>query len=248
VERMASPQVERSHYFGRYDSFGRFASYWHQIEETGALGGRILEVGIGNGTVAAVLRARGFDVTTVDIDPQLNPGVVADVRKLPFAAGAFDTVLVAEVLEHIPWEDVPVALGEIARVATRGVVASVPNADVALTLQAYLPNAIQILRMALRRRLPLRHALWALSQRGSWRRSGGLVRELAEVGPLHSNRPPACDQHFWELGLNGVGKDEFLAVLEACNLGLVRDFRAPEFPYHHFFVLVVGTDRVNSAE
>jgi SAM-dependent methyltransferase len=248
VEPMASPQVDRSHYFSGYDSFGRFASYWHQIEETSALGGRIAEIGIGNGTVAAVLRARGFDVTTVDIDPQLNPDVVADIRKLPFAAGAFDTVLVAEVLEHIPWEDVPLAVGEVARVATRGVVGSVPNAAVAFALQARVPNALQLVRMALRGRLPVRHALWALSQRGSWRRSGGLVRELAEVGRLHDDGPPKCDQHFWELGLNGVERKELLAVLEACNLRLVRDFRAPAFPYHHFFVLVTAADPANSVE
>ena len=248
MEPIASPQVDHTHYFSGYDHFGRFSSYWHQIEETSALGGRILEIGTGNGTVAAVLRARGFDLTTVDIDPQLNPDVVADIRKLPFAAGEFDTVLVAEVLEHIPWDDVPIAVGEVARVAARGVVGSVPNAHVAFALQARVPNALQLVRMALRRRLPVRHALWALSQRGSWRRSGAFVRELAEVGRLHANEPPACAQHFWELGLNNVDREDLLAVLEACNLRLVRDFRAPAFPYHHFFVLAAAADRANSVE
>jgi SAM-dependent methyltransferase len=237
-----APQVDCSHYRRGYDDRGRFGSYWHQIDETTSLGGRVLEIGIGNGTVSAVLRARGLHVTTVDIDPALGPDVVADIRELPFRSRSFDTLLAAEVLEHLPWDDVPIALGEIARVARRGVVLSVPNGSVSFALEARIPNALHVARMALRRRLPIRHALWALSQPGTWRRSGTRVSWMADVDRIHNDLPPTCRQHFWELGVRGTAKNEFVAILEQANLRLARDFRAPSFPYHHFFVLTVAPD------
>jgi SAM-dependent methyltransferase len=233
--RVASPQVDRSHYLTGYDSPNRFASYWHQIEETTRLGGRVLEIGIGNGTVTAVLRARGLEVTTVDIHGALGPDVIADVRDLPFPDRSFDTVLIAEVLEHLPWENLPAALQEIARVSRRGVVVSVPNVDVAFAFEVRVPNLMQTLRLVMRRRLPVRHALWAALQPPSWRRNGGLVQGLADVRRL-DQEGVYCDQHFWELGAHDISRADFVSLAEAAGLPLVRDFRAPRFPYHHFFV------------
>src|SRR5579871_5244693 len=48
----------------------------------------------------------------------------ADATALPFPPGAFDVVTALEMLEHIP--DVAAAVREIARVARRHVVLSVP--------------------------------------------------------------------------------------------------------------------------
>jgi SAM-dependent methyltransferase len=234
-------QVERNHYFSNYDDAQRYASYWHQIDETSSLGGRILEVGVGNGTVSTILRARGFDVTTVDLDPALAPDVMGDVRNLPLPNNSFDTVLAAEVLEHLPWEDVRLAVAEIARVARRGVVLSVPDANVAFDLTASIPNVFHLARMLARRRLPLRHALWALSVRAAWRRSGGLVRWAASVPPIHTDWPPRSDQHYWELGLGAVDQAALTEVFSNAELRVVREFRVSNNPYHHFFVL--GTSR-----
>jgi ubiquinone/menaquinone biosynthesis C-methylase UbiE len=51
--------------------------------------------------------------------------VKADATRLPFPAARFDVVTALEVLEHIP--DAAAALAEIARVAQRAVVLSVPS-------------------------------------------------------------------------------------------------------------------------
>jgi SAM-dependent methyltransferase len=234
--RFTKPQVERSHYFRGYDTPDRFASYWHQIDETSRLGGRVVEIGTGNGAVAAVLRARGFDVTTVDIDEALGPNVVADIRGLPFPDGSFDTVLASEVLEHLDWAEVPRAVSELARVARRGAVVSVPDSNAAFALQVRVPNVLQVGRMVVRRRMSIRDGLWALAQGPSWRRSGGTVSRFAEIGRLHPDAPPGSAQHYWEIGLGGVGAETVVAIFEQQGFGLIRDYRVPGYPYHHFFV------------
>jgi SAM-dependent methyltransferase len=236
----AETEISPAHYGYGYDSAARFSSYWHQIDQISALGGRLLEIGVGNGTVTSVLRARGFELTTVDLNPALNPDVVADIRALPFENESFDSALAAEVLEHLPWEEVPAAVSELVRVVRQGIVVSVPNADVPFTMQARVPNALQVVRMCVKRRIPVRNALWALSQRASWRRHGGLVSHVSSVDRLHEEGPPGSGQHHWELGLGGTRREDFVELLESAGLSLVRDFRGPAFPYHHFFVLTRG--------
>ncbi|MFP4634095.1 MAG: hypothetical protein ACLFM9_03990 [Candidatus Aenigmatarchaeota archaeon] len=74
-------QVSKSHYFNNYDNKKRIMSYWYQIREVmNCDPNTVLEIGIGNGFVSSYLENRGYDVTTVDIDEDLNPDVIEDVR------------------------------------------------------------------------------------------------------------------------------------------------------------------------
>lgn len=129
-DRLLNPQVDKDHYYGKgYLTPRRFASYGHQLQEIAALEPKnVLEVGVGNGVVPYMLRGAGFDVTTLDFDPALEPDVVASVTDMPFGDGAFDIVACFEVLEHIPWDRMPQALGEIQRVCRRYALISVPDA------------------------------------------------------------------------------------------------------------------------
>ncbi|MHA1834506.1 MAG: class I SAM-dependent methyltransferase, partial [Candidatus Baldrarchaeia archaeon] len=87
-------QVKPNHYFVlSYDSKERFISYWHQINELTQLKpSSILEIGIGNGLVSNYLKQRGYNVTTMDIDPRLNPDVAASIDRIPFTDESFDVV------------------------------------------------------------------------------------------------------------------------------------------------------------
>ena len=96
----------------------------------------ILEVGAGEGEVAARVRDRYPDARFLAIDlpdPELAgrwaarslPGAFADIAQLPFPDQQFDLVLAIEVLEHVP--DPPAALRELRRVATADLVLSVPR-------------------------------------------------------------------------------------------------------------------------
>jgi ubiquinone/menaquinone biosynthesis C-methylase UbiE len=134
-------QVAPSHYTrGAYDTRERWMSYWQQAHEVlRSHPAEVLEVGVGNGTVAAYLRAAGVDLTTVDFDQALQPDVVADVRGLPFEEDSFDVVLCAEVLEHLPFDEVPLALAQLARVARRRAVISIPVFGRAFRLSVRIP-------------------------------------------------------------------------------------------------------------
>jgi len=95
--------------------------------------GSVLEVGCGNGAIAARLARAGHRVVAVDVTvgsaraTRRASGAtvaLAGLPELPFRDRAFDTVVCAHTLEHIP--DLWRAAAELRRVARR-VVAVVPR-------------------------------------------------------------------------------------------------------------------------
>jgi hypothetical protein len=142
-------QVTLEHYkTTRYEHKGRFATYWHQIDQVvSRCPQESLEVGVGNGFVHRYLRQFGWKVHTADLDARLQPDVVSSVLALPFADGAYDLVCCFETLEHLPWENFRVGLRELARVARRWVLLSLPDVTPLLGLQLRLKwGKVQVLR------------------------------------------------------------------------------------------------------
>jgi SAM-dependent methyltransferase len=136
-------------YFRReYDSKERFLSYWHQINEVMIIGlAPILEIGIGNAFVANYLKARGIDVTTIDIDERLRPDKVGSVLSMPFPDGAFKLVTCFEVLEHLPYEDFSKALSEIYRVLGEYAILSIPDSTGAHRIEIWIPKLGEFKRL-----------------------------------------------------------------------------------------------------
>jgi SAM-dependent methyltransferase len=86
-------------------------------QEAGAA--NALDVATGGGHVARRLREAGLEVVSCDPAPGMEPDVVCAAEKLPFADASFDVVACRRAAHH--FEDVPRALGEMARVS-RGLV------------------------------------------------------------------------------------------------------------------------------
>jgi SAM-dependent methyltransferase len=106
-------------------------------------GHRVIDFGCGTGGYAALLKRSGFDVTAVD----RNPAYVAATARLgvrarqvngalPFPDGAFDTLIMIEVLEHVPDGEVESVLAEIRRVVRKNVLLTVPDCDDVSYLQS----------------------------------------------------------------------------------------------------------------
>lgn len=98
---------------------------------------RVLNVGIGGGIFEREARRRGADIHTLDPDwASLHSHAQDDVSRLvagrletmPFASNTFDTIVVSEVLEHLPPELMRQALSEISRVLVPGgrIIGTVP--------------------------------------------------------------------------------------------------------------------------
>jgi ubiquinone/menaquinone biosynthesis C-methylase UbiE len=135
------PQVHAGHYReGSYRSADRWASYFHQLELVRRAHPKsVLEIGPGEGIVTESLRKDDMAVTTCDIAADVHPDVVGSITKLPFPDKSFDTALAAEVLEHIAYDDVQVALAELRRVAQRYVVIGLPHAGYTFSIMWKVP-------------------------------------------------------------------------------------------------------------
>ena len=86
-------------------------------------GARALDAGAGSGVAGEALRMRGARVVAADREFDMSfhcarPAVTADVTALPFRDRAFDVVVAAFVVNHLP--DPVVGLTELRRVTRRG--------------------------------------------------------------------------------------------------------------------------------
>ena len=135
-------QVPTSHYhLPLWREKGRFASWWHQLHEIEISGcSRVLEVGVGTGFLRRELaHLLGVHVVSMDVDAELLPDVVGDVRNLPFETDSFPATCALQVLEHLPWHEFKPALLELRRVASRLVLTSLPDRTPFYHIRAVLP-------------------------------------------------------------------------------------------------------------
>lgn len=201
----------RSFYTQEYFRGGRIFSYAHQIDAALSIEPRtILEVGVGRGVVAAALRAMGIEVTTIDIQPELQPDLVGSVIKLPIEDETFDVAICCQVLEHLPFANFGGSLRQLRRVARQAVILSLPDAMPHYEIRLSLPR--------------LRPLQWT----GTRRR---------EPGHDWRKRKWESDGHYWEIGYRETPLKVVRARIVESGLKIQRSWRVPEWPFYHFFVL-----------
>lgn len=92
----------------------------------------ILDVGCGDGRITNALAEAGYVIVGLERSAEAlhhvrSSKVAASIDSLPFSSRSFDLVLCSEVLEHLPYPVYPKALAEMARVASRFILITVPN-------------------------------------------------------------------------------------------------------------------------
>lgn len=109
------------------------------IRMLGERPGAVLDCGMGPGRLLAELERRGWSVSGVDLSPEMvalararipqcaDRLVQGSAESLPFSSRSFDGVVATGVFEYV--EDLPKAIGEVARVLRPGgvFVVSMPN-------------------------------------------------------------------------------------------------------------------------
>lgn len=100
-------------------NLSNFINSYYQYRDLFSLTGvqRVLVVGPGQGLDTMILRWRGYEVTTLDIDETFSPDITASVHDMHmFADGQFDAVIASHVIEHQAEPYLDTSLAEIARV------------------------------------------------------------------------------------------------------------------------------------
>ncbi len=192
----------------KYDSKNRFLTYWHQIDEVRRIAPEtLLEVGIGGGFVSNYLKMSGYSVTSVDVDGDLGPDVVADATDLPFDDESFGAVLCCQVLEHMPYQNALRAVEEFSRITRKHAVVSVPDIGRYSRFMFDVPKLGTI------------KCLWQLPRF------------------RHPESPYVPDQHCWEISVKGYGLKKVMDDIRKCSFTVIRTFRVFEAPYYRFFIL-----------
>jgi hypothetical protein len=203
-------QYSREFYYKGYDDLIRFISYYYQIHLIRELKVKnVLEIGIGNKTVSHYLRHNGFEVTTCDCNEKLAPDLVGDIRRLPCPADSYDVVMACQILEHLPWDEVLLALTELQRITRRYVVISLPVKSMYFEL---------VLKWPLIRKLIGRPFL-----------------DIFLSLPLAIFRR-CSHHHHWEIGIKNYSIRKIRKTLRK-HFRITKEVRPVLNPLHHFFVL-----------
>jgi hypothetical protein len=171
----------------------------------------VLVVGPGQGLGREVLRWRGYDVTTLDIDETFKPDVLGSVHEMRvFTDQRFDAVIASHVLEHLAEPHLDTALQEIARVGRYALV--------------YLPVAGRHAQLRLAPGFKGLDLSLILDVFNYFHRPDGITPRYAQ------------GQHFWEIGMRGFRVRDVRRRL-ARFFDVVAAYRNRDWPPSQNFVL-----------
>ncbi|HUG24361.1 methyltransferase domain-containing protein [Piscinibacter sp.] len=172
--------------------------------------GDVLEVGTGDGVLRRCAEPFVRSYTVMDINPKLQPDVLGDLSQhRPELADRFDAAVVAEVLEHLPFENFSDCIGHLHSYLR-------PGARLFLTLPH---RKSHMLVVTPRQRLKtLRFPVGLISLSEAYNR---FVRRRIWIDP----------HHCWEIGDGHVDQRGVEAVLRARGFAIEKFMQLPYCDY-----------------
>ena len=183
----------------------------------------ILEIGPGNGHFATLMRGLGYEVKTADIKSRTNPDYLGDFRDTEIPE-KFDLVAAFEMLQHLPYEDLPKTLSKLAGLSSRYVLLSVPARVHRLELAFEVPAMFA----------PRRFGLGWLRGNHSFSKTWEWPRAKDHSKETWEGREDYWNPHYWEVGRKSFPRSRFLADIESANLRILWHKHNPHHTYHLF--------------
>jgi hypothetical protein len=106
-------------------NLSNFVNSYYQYRDLQSLDDcrKILIVGPGQGLDTEILKWRGYEVQTFDIDETFRPDFIGSVHDLSrFVDQQFDVIIASHVLEHLPITYLDTALAEMSRVGRHSLI------------------------------------------------------------------------------------------------------------------------------
>jgi 2-polyprenyl-3-methyl-5-hydroxy-6-metoxy-1,4-benzoquinol methylase len=120
--------LDQDYYLEHLDFINWYRYFFLVKEVLRARPRQVLEIGSGSGIVRNCLSALVEEYLTLDINPQLDPDILGDVRNHnPDLDRRFSCIIIADVLEHIPFVDVSRTLKNLHRYL-------IPGGEVLITI------------------------------------------------------------------------------------------------------------------
>lgn len=185
--------------------------YQYRDLQTLSLVKTVLVIGPGQGLDTHVLKWRGYDVQTFDIDATFAPDHLGSVHSMDmFSDRQFDAVIASHVLEHLAVPYLDRSLNEIARVGRYALI--------------YLPIAGRHAQMRFIPGFKGIDLSFIADVYNYFHRPDGVTARYCE------------GMHFWEIGMRGFRLRDIIARL-ARSFEVISVYRNRDWPSSHNFVL-----------
>jgi hypothetical protein len=211
----------------------RFSSTQIQLTSVTDLGDSvhsILEIGPVSGYFSSIAKSLGYDVKTADINSRTNPDYLGDFLEVDIPE-RFDMVAAFEMLQHLPYEDLPAALEKIAALSSRYVFISVPASVHRFGLSVDIPRLLAPRRLG----LGWLRGSHTLSMTWEWPRN---------ADPPESNwkgREDYWNPHYWEVGRKNYPRSLLLSEIKASGLNVLWHKYNPSHTRHLFVMAEKAT-------
>lgn len=220
-EQLEPRNIPSDYYnFSFYVSKERMITYWHQVNEVLAKQPeKVLEVGIGNGIVASILKSYGINTITADINESLRPDVVVSITELNtfFKDREFPFVLCARVLQHLPFSKFDQVLSQLCYVTGKYVLLTLPVETMRLYLRFRVTGSKPVVLSV---PFPL------ITKR--------ILQSLLKVTDNSKN---SKSQNFWKINQKSeVSMSKVRQIIEK-YFRIEKAYQVPEDMSHAFFVL-----------